>query len=364
MEKVLFYDYNIVGHHWDYDYFTMMNMNGIEKVYYSIDLDDEKKYKLKKSKIEHIEGKRVSNNKFKRILDFLINIRKVKKYCKNNNISRIHFFTLDYMLIPISILFWGNKYKLTGTIHWIPKQNIKYKIIRHLITSTGFKIIVHGDYIKNSMESRLELKTNNINSTNYPIIENNKFKELSYNKLNEDITILYFGGTRYDKGIDILIEAIKNIDKKINLIIAGKEEYFSKEYICEKISKNKNINCILDMKYISDEEMDKYYKISDVVVLPYRKIFGGQSGILTEAINYEKVLIAPDIAQLGETVKSNDIGILYQCENVIDLNEKINFVIDNYEEIRSRYIENQRNYKKIATFKNLSSDYMNLIIKE
>lgn len=363
MKKVLFYDYNIIGHHWDYDYFIMTNMNGIEKVYYSIDLDDEKKFKLKKAGIEHIEGKKVSNNKFKRIFDFLINIRKVKRYCLHNNINRIHFFTLDYMLIPISILFLGNKYKLTGTIHWIPKQNIKYKIIRYLISRIGLKILVHGDYIKNSMENKLELKTNSIKSTNYPIIENTKFKDIYYNKLNENITILYFGGTRYDKGIDILIEAVKSIDKKINLIIAGKEEYFSKQYIYEEISKNRNINCILDMKYISDEEMDKYYKVSDIVVLPYRKIFGGQSGILTEAINYEKVLIAPDIAQLGDTVKSNNIGILYECENIVDLNKKMQFVIDNYNEIRSKYIENQRKYKKIATFKNLSNDYMNLIFK-
>ena len=67
-------------------------------------------------------------------------------------------------------------------------------------------------------------------------------------------TLLSLGGTRYDKGIDILLNALKDVQDNFKLIIAGKEEFFSREYIEKKIESYRS-KVELNLKFLSNEEI-------------------------------------------------------------------------------------------------------------
>ncbi|HHT03265.1 MAG TPA: glycosyltransferase family 4 protein, partial [Bacteroidales bacterium] len=72
-------------------------------------------------------------------------------------------------------------------------------------------------------------------------------------------------------------------------------------------------------------------KISDVVLLPYRKI--SQSGLLLTALNYEKPIIASSIGGLKDPFKHGDVGWLIEPNNVEELRDSILFILDNPNEL-------------------------------
>jgi glycosyltransferase involved in cell wall biosynthesis len=76
-------------------------------------------------------------------------------------------------------------------------------------------------------------------------------------------------------------------------------------------------------KYISADEAAEIFKIADAIVLPYKKSFHAQSGILNLAIGYEKPCIVSDVGGIGETVKHYDLGEVVRPEDVQDLTRGI-----------------------------------------
>ena len=135
---------------------------------------------------------------------------------------------------------------------------------------------------------------------------------------SEPPVLLALGGTRYDKGLDIFLEALKLVDMPFRLIIAGKEEDFHRDYIEQQIQSYKD--CVeLNLKFLSSEEVLDYLQRSDIIVLPYRKIFDGASGPMNEGIYLGKMIIGPAHGSLGEMIRQYHVGYTFKSENVEDL---------------------------------------------
>ncbi|MBL4936337.1 glycosyltransferase [Clostridium sp. YIM B02515] len=363
--KIIFFDYLNEGHHWFYNSNIINEINKIYNVnYITTELNNSQKDYLQAINANYTQVKSITNNKYKRIFSFISVFDKVIKLYKNKCARGIHFFTLDQIIIPLFICFYNRNIPITATLHWIPNQKLKYYMIRKFMKKNTLRILVHGEYIKKELVDRLGSEyENNVFVANYPIMEFTRKEDEEIKLLNNGkLNILYFGGTRYDKGVDILLESLKSVKSDFNLIVAGKEEYFKKEFIVEEINK---LNCesILKLEYISDDEVYNYFESADIIVIPYRKIFGGQSGILTECINHNKVLIAPDLGQVGWTVKQYDLGVLYECENIKDLSIKIDNALSNYENIKDRYLKNQTIYKRESNFTTLVKSYENMLVE-
>jgi glycosyltransferase involved in cell wall biosynthesis len=146
-------------------------------------------------------------------------------------------------------------------------------------------------------------KTEN-NEQNNSLKANLGFKE-------EDKILLFFGYVRKYKGLDILIEAMKMLvdeEKKYKLLIVG-EFYDDPKIYKDQINRlglNNNIQIINE--YVPNEEVGKYFNISDVVVLPYRS--ATQSGILNIAYGFNKPVIVTKVGGLTESVEDGKTGIV------------------------------------------------------
>jgi D-inositol-3-phosphate glycosyltransferase len=122
--------------------------------------------------------------------------------------------------------------------------------------------------------------------------------------------ILFFGYIRKYKGLDILLRAMPTMLEKLpelRLVVAGefygdREEYLA--LIAELKIPAKNL--VLATDYIANEEVAKYFSLSNVVVLPYRT--ATQSGIVQIAYNFDVPVIATDVGGLGEVVIDNVSG--------------------------------------------------------
>ena len=120
--------------------------------------------------------------------------------------------------------------------------------------------------------------------------------------------ILFFGLIRQYKGLDILLEAFKDLDDSYQLIIAG-EPYGSFDPYQELIDKSGCKDRIkLFPQYIKDSEVKKYFSAADITVLPYRS--ATQSGISSVSYHFEVPMIVTSVGGLKETIGDRGTGLV------------------------------------------------------
>ena len=172
------------------------------------------------------------------------------------------------------------------TIHHIEITLLRVISYKRLARFVDY-IVVHTKFMKAQLE---EIGITNVTHIEYP-----KFNVLpqifdAKQKLeifNDNKVIACIGGTREDKGLDLLLKALDRVKQSFHLLIAGKEEAFSETFIQKQTYKYKeNITCIF--KYLTDEELNICINAADIICLPYRKIFNGASGPLTKVCGLEK----------------------------------------------------------------------------
>ena len=120
--------------------------------------------------------------------------------------------------------------------------------------------------------------------------------------------ILFFGLIRKYKGLDILIDAFKELGEEYQLIIAG-EPYGSFDSYAAQIEKSGAKDRIhLFPEYIKDSDVKKYFSAADLTVLPYRS--ATQSGISSVSYHFEVPMVVTDVGGLKETIGERGTGIV------------------------------------------------------
>ncbi|MBV6444772.1 MAG: D-inositol-3-phosphate glycosyltransferase [Ignavibacteriaceae bacterium] len=137
--------------------------------------------------------------------------------------------------------------------------------------------------------------------------------KVSFSFPKDSKVILFFGYIRKYKGLDILLDAMPEIikrDPSIKLLIAG-EFYDEFEFYRGMIDKlNIGTSVYMINKFISNEEVYKYYEPADLVVLPYRS--GTQSGILNMAYGFLKPVLVTNVGGLAEFVDEGKSGFVVE----------------------------------------------------
>ena len=104
--------------------------------------------------------------------------------------------------------------------------------------------------------------------------------------------VLFFGLMRPYKGIDLLLEAWREVDDA-ELWIAGLPRMDIAEL---RASAPPNVRFV--PRFITDEQLPPYFRRADLVVLPYREI--EQSGVLFTALAFGKPLLLCDVGGFAE----------------------------------------------------------------
>lgn len=344
MDRILFFDTTSSGHRSSYDLSLIKGVSKEREVLFVTKASAQLQASLNNEgiKYKHILTKR----KHHLIHDFELLI-KMLWIAKRQKIKHIHLLYLDSILIlillaiPAIYLF---RFRLTGTLHWYPNKTIKKILLYGLIKGKALdKVVVHGDFTKGKVLKLLGLstKSNRVFSVPYPNLHNpvdsrNKDITTVYEKINiqnlKRPFLLAFGGLRYDKGLDLLIESLKKVsNRNFTLLIVGKEEHFDQHFIEQQIEGSfLENNTILKLGYVPDEAVSYYFGMTDAVVLPYRKIFMGQSGPLTEGAANGKFIIGPNHGELGFTIDTFDLGYTFSVEDTNDLANNLQKYIDEY----------------------------------
>ncbi len=167
-------------------------------------------------------------------------------------------------------------------------------------------------------------------------------------KLPLDATILLsFGVTHRQKNYKIIFQAISQLPKNFTFVYAGKIDHglptndptqLVKEYNCADRVR------IVD-SFIPQEETKYYFSAANAIILSYAKEFLHASGVLAYATGYHVPVIASDVGQLGEIVKTNRLGLTFAPEDPVALQQAIT---DFLKLPGSEYNQMQANLKAFA----------------
>ncbi len=123
--------------------------------------------------------------------------------------------------------------------------------------------------------------------------------------------ILFFGFIRKYKGLDLLLDTMKDERIKqagIKLIVAG-EFYGDGDSYLQQIQNNGiGDNVKLFTEFIPNDEIKYYFSATDLVVQPYRT--ATQSGITQVAYHFEKPMVVTNVGGLAEVVPDGKVGFV------------------------------------------------------
>jgi glycosyltransferase involved in cell wall biosynthesis len=163
--------------------------------------------------------------------------------------------------------------------------------------------------------------------------------------IKTDEVILFFGLIRPYKGLDKLIESfkdIKNNRKSVTLLVVGECYGDINQYKNQIKELNLEKDVVLVNKYIANEDIEPYFKASDVVALPYYS--ATQSGVVMTSYAFRKPVVATNVGGVKEEVEQGKTGIIIDNNNKENLVSAIEEILNNkdtidYESNIEKYID-------------------------
>lgn len=211
---------------------------------------------------------------------------------------------------------------LVGTLHWFPRDK-KRQLLFKWMAKYFDCIVVHSEYIRSQC---LEIGVKNVRVIDYPVFCSVDPAKLTPQAAGGKKVFTCLGGTRRDKGLDILADALQYLDAdtcaRIKLVAAGKEDEVPYSLLTEKAAA-KGIETATCPRVLTDEEYWQCIVDTDVILLPYRRMFTGNSGPMTDGVWLNKYILAPDCGNLGAMIEKYGLGSTFAAEDPRALAEAI-----------------------------------------
>ena len=125
--------------------------------------------------------------------------------------------------------------------------------------------------------------------------------------------LLFFGFIKPYKGLKHLIDAAPRLRERygpdgVRVLVVG-DVYGDRRPYLEQIEQGGAADIIrFHADYVPDEEVERWFVASDLVVLPY--VSATQSGIVQIAWNYDKPVVTTRVGGLPEVVRDGETGFL------------------------------------------------------
>jgi glycosyltransferase involved in cell wall biosynthesis len=297
----------------------------------------------------------------KNLSHVIFNLRLLKKYCIKNNIDIIHTHHRYPEFLSYQISRKINV-RTISTVHSLVEGKNK-------LSFKSDKLIAVSKAVENMLKEKYNIPSEKIitmyNCIKVPdIISEEKQRNLR-NKLNipnEDKIILFLGRISAIKGVDLLIEAFDIVREEfpnISLLIVGQ--------LYDKSMKKILSNLPAKIKLIKPVENPyPFYSISHLVVLPSK--MDPFPYVMLESGLMKKPFIGAKTGGIAEFIEDKVNGLLFEPENVMQLAEKIRFMLNNPDEAKS-LAENLHAKVKDYTdcekyYNTLSKVYDNLLLQQ
>jgi glycosyltransferase involved in cell wall biosynthesis len=189
----------------------------------------------------------------------------------------------------------------------------------------------------------------------WPDMPREELREKLGYRTNE-MVVLFYGLIRPYKGLDILIDALNLINlehTRIRPLIVG-EFYMDADSILGRIRKEHLPYYEIMNRYVSDETAAQYLYASDVMVLPYRS--ASQSGVFSNALNFELPMIVSDVPGLTEHIHHGQNGRIFPPGNAVELAKELCTLSES--DVLTGYREHMRALRERLSWQRFTSELM------
>lgn len=291
----------------------------------------------------------------------------------NTNLLKTNFFSLLYRNIlkivnsqKIIVMLGKNGLNILFPVIYIIakilKKDIYYIVIGGWLASKIRKNLILKYMLKRIDKIFVECygmqkELNEINCLNVDILYNFRDTDFLPKEVNnidkkyENMKLIFYSRIIEEKGIYDLIEVIKKINTKDEVVTLD---------IYGPIGKYEKLDQFLDknIKYKGIISKDKYQILNkyDLMVFPTYYSGEGQAGVIVEAMISNLPILASDWKYNSEFISDNETGFLFKARDKEDLEKKIKFINDNREllkKIKKNMIEEKNKYTKEEFLKKL-----------
>lgn len=210
------------------------------------------------------------------------------------------------------------KNNIVWTVHELTAYESRHRRrddwFRSVVMRLSRHLIVHGDYTKRILISEYNYK-GSVSVARHPSYKGWYKDEVTREQARQELGLpadglafLYFGYVKPYKGVEDLILAFRQLpgfDR--SLYIVGKPLDDEIKHLCEGLA-SADPRIRTRLSYVADDEVQTYFRATDVVVYPFRET--QTSGSLMLALTFGRPVVVPNIATLSEYVDSS-VGILY-----------------------------------------------------
>lgn len=242
------------------------------------------------------------------------------------------FSTLGYLNILIAmirpflskdIIFIARESNTVSVQNKQEKYPMLFNLLYKLFYNNFDQIISQSEYMKKDLIENYNIKKDHIDVIYNPVDIINVEALANKNIINpyksSKVNLLAVGRLDYQKGFDLLIEAMIKLDDRFHLTIVGQGKEESKlKYLAESYGAQEKITFagFKSNPYIYMMHADLYILSSRYEGLPNTVLEANTCGIPVIAFNCS--------GGTGEIIENGINGFLCECQNIDELVEKIN----------------------------------------
>lgn len=243
-------------------------------------------------------------------------------------IPTVHFHFFDVGILQLGLIALAKllRRKVVVTVHDVEGFVEGKGSLRLANLAYGWvdRLIVHNQFSKSELITHLRVPRERISVIPhgnyrhvYPNLLERKAAREQLGWLQHEQILLFFGQIKGIKRLDLLLEAFAELIKvqpNARLVIAGKvvdvpfDVYQSQ---IDKLGIGDRCTCLI--RYIQNDEVPLFYAASDLVVLPYQRIY--QSGVLLMAMSFARAVVVSDIPGMLEIVRDGVTGYVFKRGN-------------------------------------------------
>ena len=277
-----------------------------------------------------------SKKNFEKII-FISNLNYV------NIISLISLINLNKIKVILTERSSISELKYSNNLIDKLKNELIYFFAKNLYKFSDL-IITNSKFEKNFIKKNFQL--NNVICIHPPSIKNIIKKNFN-NKSKKIINIIYVGRLAKEKGIFIILKALKNLNKKykfsLNLYGDGPEKKSIEEFI-----KINNLNNKIFLKGFKKNK-NLIFKNADLFI--NASLWEGLPNALVQSINYNVYPICSDAPGGNmEVIKNGNLGLYFKTNDEIDLQKKIKKFLNKKLKLNSKNrIKHLHNYTELKS---------------
>ncbi len=182
-------------------------------------------------------------------------------------------------------------------------------------------------------------------------------------KLPLDGTVLLsFGVNHLQKNFKVIFQAISQLPKNFTFVYAGKIDHAVPTNDPEKLARDYGLadrTRIVD-SFIPQEDTKYYFSAANAIILSYTKEFLHASGVLAFATGYNLPVIASDVGQLGEIVRTNRLGLTFTPEDPASLKQAISEFLKLPESEYNQIRENLKAFAASSSWEVIAQKHLQL----